>query len=77
MTKEFKITIIYSAIYILLYLLVSGILYFSFQEIETLMIIPISAVIAYILLPRIKTLETQVGMKTQIKWNFIKKTFII
>ena len=77
MTKEFKITIIYSTIYILLYLLISGILYFSFKEIKTIMIIPISAVIAYILLPRIKTLETQAGMKTQIKWNFIKKTFII
>ena len=77
MTKEFKITIIYSTIYILLYLFISGILYFSFKEIKTIMIIPISAVIAYILLPRIKELETQSGMKTQIKWNFIKKTFII
>ncbi len=77
MTKEFKITIIYSTIYILLYLLISGILYFSFKEIKTIMIIPISVVIAYILLPRIKELETQTGMKTQIKWNFIKKTFII
>ena len=77
MTKEFKITILYSTIYILLYLLVSGILYFSFKEIKTVMIIPISAVIAYILLPRIKELETQSGMKTKIKWNFMKKTFII
>ena len=77
MTKEFKITIFYSTIYILFYLLVSGILYFSYKEIKTVVIIPISAVIAYILLPRIKELETQTGMKTQIKWNFIKKTFII
>ena len=57
--------------------LINPFLYFSFKEIETLMIIPISAVIAYILLPRIKELETQTGIKTQIKWNFIKKTFII
>jgi hypothetical protein len=77
MTKEFKITVLYSTIYILLYILVSGILYFSFKEIKIVMIIPISAVIAYILLPRIKELETQSGMKTQIKWNFIKKIFII
>ncbi len=77
MTKEFKITFLYSTIYILLYILVSGILYFSFKEIKTVLIIPISAVIAYILLPRIKELETQSGMKTQIKWNFMKKTFII
>ena len=77
MTKEFKITVFYSTIYILLYILVSGILCFSFKEIKTVLIIPISAVIAYILLPRIKELETQSGMKTHIKWNFIKKTFII
>ncbi len=75
MTRELKTTLFYSIIYILLYLLVSGILYYSFKEMKMVVIIPISAVIATILLPRIKELETPSGMKTKIKWNFMKKTF--
>ncbi len=77
MTKEFKTTIYYSSIYILIYSLSTGILLLIFKDIKMTMIIPISAVIAYVFSPRFKEIETQSGTKRQVKWIFMKKTFMI
>lgn len=77
MTKEFKQTIYYSSIYIIIYLLSTGVLLLLFKDIKITMIIPIAAIIAYVFSPRFKEIETQSGTKQQVKWIFMKKTFII
>ena len=40
-------------------------------------IIPVAVTIAYIFSPRFKEIQTQSGTKYQVKWIFMKKTFII
>ena len=77
MTKEFKKTIYYSSIYIILYLLSTGILLLLFNDITMIWIIPIATVIAYIFSPRFKEIQTQSGTKYQVKWIFMKKTIMI
>ena len=77
MTKEFKQTIYFSSIYIILYILSTVILYLLFKDIKMIIIIPIAAIIAYIFSPRFKEIETKSGTKYQVKWIFMKKTLLI
>jgi hypothetical protein len=77
MTKEFKQTIYFSSIYIIIYLLSTAILFLLFNDIRMIIIIPVATIIAYVFSPKFKEIKTQSGTKYQMKWIFMKKTFMI
>jgi hypothetical protein len=60
-----------------MYLLITAILFLIFKDLKMTIVIPIAASIAYVLSPRFKEIETQSGTKHQVKWIFMKKTFLI
>ncbi|RKR07009.1 hypothetical protein CLV91_3239 [Maribacter vaceletii] len=73
MKKKTKYTIIRFIGLFIAYILIRFLLHYLFEDLSTLYIRIISFVLATLLVPKIKTYESQMGTQLQLKWFFWKK----
>ena len=77
MNKKTKIKIIWYLSFFVVFLTIWTILYFTFENLESVYIGLISGGISGLLSPRITEYETPSGKQTQLKWIFFKKPIFI
>lgn len=77
MNNKAKISILKYLISFIIFLLVWGILDFTFKDLASLYKGMISATITFVLSPKIRQYKTQSGKQIQMKWIFLKKAINI